>query len=173
VERVPDPRRARRDRYELANPHLRLWLAVIAPNGSRLQAGGAQEVWARLGETTWRSQVLGPRWEAVAREHLAGGADDRLGAVDVVGATTVSDRAGGRSHEVDVVAMRAGRIVAIGEAKLRALGASDVERLLRIRELLDAPHASLVLASATGVDPIQAALPEVIAIEPADVYGRR
>ncbi len=53
VERVPDPLRARRDRYELADPHLRLWLSIIAPNRSLLQAGRARQVWA------------------CAREHLA------------------------------------------------------------------------------------------------------
>lgn len=171
IERVPDPLRARRDRYELADPHLRLWLAIIAPNRSRLQAGGAAEVWAGLGETSWRSQVLGPRWEAVARAHLARGGEERLGPVEVVGATTVSDRASRRSHEVDLVAVRGGRIVALGEAKLRALGASDLDRLLRIRDLLAAPEAAIVLASASGVESTLSGRPDLIAIEPADVYG--
>jgi len=45
-----------------------------------------------------------------------------LTAVDVVGVTTVSDRARRRSHEVDLLAVRDGRVVAVGEAKLRALG---------------------------------------------------
>jgi AAA+ ATPase superfamily predicted ATPase len=171
VVRVPDPLRSRRDRYELADPHLRFWLALIAPNRSRLQAGGAEQVWARLGETSWPSQVLGPRWEAVARAHLATGAVEGLGPVDAVGATTVSDRSRGRGYEVDLVAMRAGRVVALGEAKLRALGAADLDRLLRIRDLLNAPQASIVLASARGVDARLRDRPDLIAIEPADVYG--
>jgi AAA+ ATPase superfamily predicted ATPase len=171
VERVPDPLRARRDRYELANPHLHMWLAIIAPNGSRLQAGAAGELWARLGATTWRSQVLGPRWEAVARAQVARGADERVGVVDVVGATTVSDRSSRRSLEVDLVATRDGQVVAVGEAKLRALGDSDLERLIRARDLLGAPEASLVLASVAGVEPALMERPGVIAIEPADVYG--
>ncbi len=171
VVRVADPLRARRDRYELADPHLRFWLALIAPNRSRLQAGAAAEVWARLGKTSWPSQVLGPRWEAVARTHLAGGGEERLGPLDAVGVTTVSDRANRRSHEVDLVAVRAGRVVALGEAKLRALGGSDLDRLLRIRDLLDAPEASVVLASASGVEPALRNRPDLIAIEPADVYG--
>jgi uncharacterized protein len=171
VERVPDPLRARRDRYELADPHLRLWLTLIAPNRSRLQAGGAEEVWARLAETSWRSQVLGPRWEAVARAHVAGGGAERLGQLDAVGVTTVSDRARGRSHEVDLVAIRAGRVVALGEAKLRTLGPPDLDRLLRIRDLLDAPEAPIVLASASGLEPALSGHPDPIAIEPADVYG--
>ena len=166
VERVPDPLRARRDRYELADPHLRLWLAVIAPNRSRLRAGAAAEVWGRLRETTWPSQVLGPRWEAVARAHLARGGEELGGPFDVVGATAVPDRAQRRSHEVDLIAMRAGRIAALGEAKLRALGAPDLERLLRIRDVLGAPRASLVLASASGVDRSLTGRADVIAIEP-------
>ena len=171
LERIPDPLRARRDRYELADPHLRLWLSIIAPNRSRLQAGAAAEVWARLGETSWRSQVLGPRWEAVARAHLVRDGSERLGPVEVVGATMVSDRARRRSHEVDLVSMRGGRVVALGEAKLRALGAADLDRLLRIRDLLAVPQAKIVLASATGVDPALTRRPDLVAIEPANVYS--
>jgi AAA+ ATPase superfamily predicted ATPase len=171
VERVPDPLRSRRDRYELANPHLPFWLAVVAPNGSRLQAGASEQVWSGLRETGWPSQVLGPRWEAVARAHLARGGIERVGAVDVVGATTVSDRARRRGIEVDLVAMRAGRVVALGEAKLRELGTADLERLRRVAELLEAPDAALVLASATAVAPEVAAAPNAIAVVPADVYG--
>jgi len=171
VERVVDPLRARRDRYDLADPHLRFWLAILAPNRSRLQAGGAAEVWARVGETTWPSHVLGPRWEAVARAHIARGGEEDIGPVDVVGVTTVSDRARRRSHEVDLLAVRDGRVVAVGEAKLRALGPADLDRLLRIRDLLGAPDASLVLASATGVEPEVLDHPDLIAIKPADIYG--
>jgi len=171
VERVPDPLRARRDRYELANPHLRFWLAIVAPHESRLQAGAATAVWARLGETTWRSQVLGPRWEAVARAHFAHQDGGPAGPLDAVGATTVSDRAARRTIDVDLVATRDGRVVALGEAKLRALGAADLERLQHVRKLLDAPDAALILASATGVERSAATQPDVIAIQPGEVYG--
>ena len=171
LERVPDPLRARRDRYELADPYLRLWLAIVAPNRARLQAGGAAEVWARLRETTWPSQVLGPRWEAVARAHLARAGEELGGPFDTVGVTTVADRAQRRNHEVDLIAIRGGRIAALGETKLRALGAADLERLLRIRELLDAPQATLVLASAAGVDRAATEHADATAIEPADVYA--
>jgi len=169
VERIPDPLRARRDRYELADPHLRFWLAIVAPQRSRLQAAGAGELWAGLRETTWPSQVLGPRWEAIARAHLARG-DERLGQVDGVGATSVSDRARRKSHEVDLVAVREGNVVAVGEAKLRALEATDLERLRRIRDLLDAPEAALVLASAGGIPPTLAEADDLIPLGPGDVY---
>lgn len=171
IERTPDPLRARRDRYDLADPHLRMWLAVIAPNRSRLQAGAASQVWAQVGETTWRSQVLGPRWEAVVRAHLARGGEARLGVPDLLGATTVSDSTRKRSHEVDVIAMRAGRIAALGEVKLRALGAADLDRMLGIRDVLKAPDAAIVLASATAIEPALLDRPDLIGIVPADVYG--
>lgn len=168
VERIGDPLRSRRDRYELADPHLRLWLSIIAPNRSRLQAGAAAEVWDRVGATTWPSQVLGPRWESIARAHLARGATERLGPVDAVGATTVADRGRRRNHELDLVAMRDGGVAAIGEAKLRSLGSEDLERLLHVRDLLGAPGARLVLASATEV---KATHPDLVALEPGDVYS--
>jgi AAA+ ATPase superfamily predicted ATPase len=171
VERVQDPLRARRDRYELADPHLRLWLAIVSPNRSQLQAGGGSAVWARVRQTTWPSQVLGPRWEAVVRAYVARGGDVRIAPVDAVGVTTVADRVAKRSQEVDVVAVGEGRVVALGEAKLRALGAPDLERLRRIRELLGAPDAALVLASATGVDAAVAREPGVMTIDPKTVYG--
>jgi len=171
VERVPDPLRARRDRYELADPHLNLWLSIIAPNRSLLQAGRSREVWGRVRDTSWRSQVLGPRWEAVVRAHVASGAVKRVGVADAVGVTVVSDRTRRRTHEVDLVALSAGKIVAVGEAKLRALTGADLERLLRIRECLRAPDATLVLASATRVDAPAQAPPDLVSIEPANIYG--
>jgi hypothetical protein len=169
VDRVPDPLRSRRDRYELADPHLRLWLTLIAPHRSQLQAGAAAAIWEGARETTWPSQILGPRWEAVARAHLL--ASERLGAVDVVGATTVADRARKRNHEVDIVAMRGDRVVAVGEAKLRRLGGEDLERLRRIRGLLGAPEAAIVLASATAVEVPRPDRAELVAVEPRDVYA--
>jgi AAA+ ATPase superfamily predicted ATPase len=168
VIRVPDPLRARRDRYELADPHLRLWLSIVAPNRSRLQAGAAAEVWERVGTTTWPSQVLGPRWEAVVRDHVARGGEERLGSPDLVGTTAVSDAASRQRLELDLIATRGKKVIAIGEAKLRELGVDDLERLLHARELLDAPKASILLASATGID---AGHPDLIELEPEDVYS--
>lgn len=171
VTRVADPLRSRRDRYDLADPHLRMWLGIIAPHRSRLQAGHAEEVWAQAGDTTWRAQILGPRWEAVARAHVARFAAELIGPVERVGVTTVSDRVARTSHEVDIVAARGRQVVALGEAKLRRLGAADLDRLRRIRDLLGAERARIVLASADGVEPAAARSSEVITVTPADVYG--
>lgn len=71
----------------------------------------------------------------------------------------------------DLVAMAGGRIVALGEAKLRPLGEDDLARLLRLRTLLGARDATLVLASATRVDLPDDAEAKTVSIVPADVYG--
>jgi hypothetical protein len=76
------------------------------------------------GGTTWPSQVLGPRWEGVARAHLAT-VEEGMGPIDVVGATVIADPARKRSHEVDLLAVRDGRVVALGEAKLRMLDPAE------------------------------------------------
>jgi len=139
VVRVPDPLRSRRDLYDLADPHLRTWLSIIAPNRPALQAGQAAEVWARVRDSTWRAQALGPRWEAVARSHLLERAGDDLGVLDAVGATVVADRNRRTSHEVDLVATGGRAVVAVGEAKLRRLGRADLDRLREVRVLVGAP----------------------------------
>lgn len=171
VTRIADPLRARRDTYDLADPHLRTWLSVIAPNRSRLQAGHGREVWAGLRDTTWRSQILGPRWEQVVREYVAHSGEPLLGPIDVVGSTTVSDRSARTSHELDLVAVRGGEIIAIGEAKLRQLDRSDVGRLRRIRELIGARQARIILATTQGVDATARDDSDVVVVEPQDVYG--
>ncbi|MGH9246384.1 MAG: AAA family ATPase [Acidimicrobiales bacterium] len=170
VTRVPDPLRARRDTYDLADPHLRTWLTIIAPTRPALQAGRAAEVWARVRDTTWRAQVLGPRWETVVRAHVARTAGAVIGPVDVVGATTVPDRSRRTSHEVDVIARRGRRVVALGEVKLRRLGPGEIDRLQRIRDLIGAADARLILASADGVDVEAGRGPGVVSIVPRDVY---
>jgi hypothetical protein len=72
---------------------------------------------------------------------------------------------------VDLVAVRQGKVVAIGESKLRELGAADLDRLVHVRDLLGAPDAALVLASAAGVEPATAKRSDAIAIDPSLVYG--
>lgn len=70
-----------------------------------------------------------------------------------------------------MVALRGGSVIALGETKLRALTRVDLERLLRIRELLGAREATIVLASASHVETPPEATTKIVSIEPADVYG--
>ena len=54
VAQVADPLRSRRDAYELASPHLRTWLTIIAPHRVALQAGGRPPRSGTACGTTWR-----------------------------------------------------------------------------------------------------------------------
>lgn len=169
VGRVRDPLRSRRDRFELANPHLNFWLAVVAPFRSQLQAGRAEQAWSAVGETTWPSQVLGRRWESVVRSYAERAWDDH--GVVTVGVTAVSDRKARAQHELDLVATRGSDVVALGESKLRRLGEGDLDRLRRLRTLLGADSATLVLASATGFDRGLKPTADVVTVTPGDVYA--
>ncbi|MFT3853226.1 MAG: ArsR family transcriptional regulator [Ilumatobacteraceae bacterium] len=169
VNRVPDVLRNRRDLYDLADPHLRMWLSVIEPNRSALQAGRSREVWRSVRTTAWPSQVLGPRWESVVREWVAGSA--AAGSPQRVGWTALSDRAGRTVHELDVVGVSGSEVVAIGEAKLRRLGPADLDRLRALRDRLGAPDARLVMASASAVE-IPEDATDVLRLTPETIYGR-
>lgn len=168
VGRIPDPLRSRRDRFDLANPHLRFWLALVAPHRSHLQAGRAEQVWSSVRDTTWPSRVLGPRWESAVRSHVehTWRGDGPL----AVGVTQVSDPKRRGQHELDLVAVADGRVVAIGESKLRRLGVADLDRLRHLRTLLDAPDASLILASASGFERTLTGVDGIVRITPADLY---
>ncbi len=167
VRRVRDLLRTRRDRYELGDPHLGFWLAMVAPYRSHLQAGRAESVWSSLCETTWPSQVLGPRWEQVVRAHLT---DTWSGeGVIEVGVTSVSDPQQRVQHELDLVVTDGGNVVALGESKLRRLGARDADRLRHIRSLMGADDAMIILASAAGAD--AGVGDDVMAVTPADLYA--
>ncbi len=54
--------------------------------------------------------------------------------------------------------------------KLRSLGEADLVRLLRVREMLRAPAATLLLTSATGVTVPPDAGSDLVVIELADIY---
>lgn len=156
--RVPDPLRARRSRYELADPFITFHDAIIRPNRTRIRQRQQKAVWAESA-STWRSQVVGPHFERLCREATAlHGNEFGLASVSSVGSTAVADAKGRRSHEVDVVATTAaGVVVGLGEAKHTASprGTADLARLEHIRSLLPKAEdraAKLLLFSANGFD---------------------
>lgn len=155
---VPDPLRARRSRYELADPFIMFHDAIIQPNRTRIRQRQQRAVWAESA-ATWRSQVVGPHFERLCREATARhGNEFGLPSVSSVGSTAVADAKGRRSHEVDVVAtIASGAVVGLGEAKhtTSPRGTADLARLEHIRSLLPSPEARtarLLLFSANGFD---------------------
>jgi uncharacterized protein len=155
---VPDPLRARRSRYELADPFVTFHDAIIQPNRTRIRQRQQRAVWTESA-ATWRSQVVGPHFERLCREATARyGSEFGLPSVSSVGSTAVADAKGRRSHEVDVVAtIASGVVVGLGEAKhtTSPRGTADLARLEHIRSLLPSPEARtarLLLFSANGFE---------------------
>ncbi len=175
VRRMDDPLRARRPVWQVADPLLRFWAGVLRPEWARLEEGRAEEVWA-ASQSRWRTQVLGPCVEDLARAWTAEGG---AGEVRTVARAVVSDPAGRTQHEIDVVGLDATRdgvrVAVLGEAKAGLAGAAELARLRRLRELLTArgvadPSTRLLLVGAAGVDPSLAG-PDVELVDAERLYA--
>jgi AAA+ ATPase superfamily predicted ATPase len=145
-----------RPSYQVADPLLRLYAAVLRPHWEWVERGDPDRLAERIIEP-WRARILGPHLEQLARvwarDHAS--ADTLGGSAATVGWATVHDRARRVGHEVDLVALDdGGRVLALGEVKWRVLTDEDHERLRHVRGLLPgAETARLVLCSATGFSP--------------------
>ena len=179
---VPDPVRARRSRYELADPFISFHDAIIRPNRTRIRRRQQRVVWSE-NQATWNSQIVGPHFERLCREAtLLYGAEFGLASTVSVGATSIADAKGRRSHELDLVAIGpSGGILAIGEAKHTTMARSpaDLERLEHIRGLLrssDGQQCRLLLFSANGFERnlvrTASTRTDVELIDVARLYGR-
>jgi uncharacterized protein len=155
VDEVADPLRENRPTYEPSDPFLRFHYAVIRRHQSRLGRHSADtEVRWRELVPTFRSQVLGPCFEAMARfwvRHFA--ATETLGGTpDHVGRTTVpvpvpdEDGSGGgiEWREIDVV-VAADDGATPGERTVLALGEAKVGERLTMRHLRRLEEARLAL----------------------------
>ena len=158
VARVPDPIRDNRPLYHVADPLLRFHYAIIRRQQHRLARMSAhtESLWRDL-IPTFRSLVLGPSFEAMAREwttHIAdatttGGAPEHVG-------STVLLQGSPDAQEIDVVvasddhgvAPQERTILALGEAKVAApLTMHHVRRLETARRTVGerGRHAKLLL----------------------------
>jgi hypothetical protein len=157
LTRTPDPLRAKRSLLDLGDPFLRFHYAIIRPNRAALARRQAKTVWARSAHT-FRSQVLGPHFEAICRAAVLD-LDLGLPYVADVGVSVLRDQATGRNHEVDVVGVdERDQIVLIGEVKASdgPRGLDDVRRIDRLATLIPesrrAPTVHRVLLARSGVD---------------------
>lgn len=192
VTRSEDTLRARRPTWQIADPLLRLYAAVMRPDWARLEQGRAREVW-RDAEPTWRSRVLGPHFEALAREWATDHADEIVaGGMSRVGSAVLTDARQRSKHEIDIVGLgppgRA-QVVLLGEGKhhRRPVGEGELERLRGIRDLLHRTGKAdsstrLLLVGAAGFTPelrdrsrageVLLAGPEDLLVPPAAPAGR-
>ena len=167
VVRDEDILRQRRPSYRLADPILRFHHAITRKDSARFEDRRTAEAWGDAGPR-FRSQVLGPQFEQMARDFtLHHAAPATLGGVaSRVGRTVVNDPAGRAVHELDVVAVDVStqhgkpRVMVIGEAKHthKPQTTGALRRLELIRSLVedrgdvDASQAHLAIFSASGFD---------------------
>jgi len=165
VVKDEDALRNRRPVYRLADPILRFHHVVTRRDLARFEARRTSEAWADA-QQRFSTHVLGPQFEQTARDYTFRYAPNEVVGHPVaeVGTTVVNDRLGRARHQVDVVALArtsdgSKRLLAIGEAKHtnRPVGAHELERLERIRALIEAEgtrsadgQARLLLFSASG-----------------------
>jgi AAA+ ATPase superfamily predicted ATPase len=146
LTRTPDPLRAKRSLLSVGDPFLRFHYAIIRPNQAALARRQAQTVWARSTET-FRSQVLGPQFEATCRAAVLD-LDLGLPYVADVGASVLRDEATGRNHEVDIVGVdEHDQVVLIGEVKASdgPRGLDDIRRLDRLAALIPASRRARIV----------------------------
>jgi len=181
--RSVDPFHPARSSYRIAEPLLTFYHAVMRQEWSRLERPGrTAEVW-RGSQDRFRSQVLGPHFEAVCRwwtgEYAAAATLGRQAAR--VSSGVVNDAQNRVKHEVDVVGIDAnGRLLLLGEAKYgEVMTLSELNRLRRIRDLLSgrdrlqAADARLACFSAGGFSDdlhIAGQKGEVILVDLARIY---
>ena len=155
-----DVLRQRRPLYRIAEPIVRFHQVVRRPRTALFEDGRGVEAWADARES-FEYLVLAPHFEQLARDHVRRAAEKVFGVpLLTVGSTVVSDRTERAGHQVDIVALGSGRdpgtrvVEVLGQARLRQLGADDLEGLERLRTTLpEAAGARVVLASASGFTP--------------------
>jgi uncharacterized protein len=164
IRHEQDAFRGNRSAYRIAEPLVTFYHAVMRPEWGALERPGrAPTVWNRV-QSTFRSKVMGPHFEAMCREWARWYAAPETydGHPTRAAAGTVNDPAAKTGREVDVAVFGRddhGRetLLAIGEAKWNdTMGLGHLERLRHIRDLLTergtvgAEHARLMCFSGAG-----------------------
>ncbi|GIH27688.1 ATPase AAA [Acrocarpospora phusangensis] len=144
IARDPDVFHGKRAAYRITEPVLAFYHAIMRPEWTDLERPGyGAAVWERS-LSRFRSKVLGPHFEHLARTWARWhAASDTLGGLRVrVGSGTIPDPERRTGHELDVVVFGRDddgreRVLAIGEAKSGdVMGQAHLDRLERVRRLL-------------------------------------
>jgi uncharacterized protein len=148
LRKEQDLLKARHPVIRVADPVIRFNQLVTLPMADLVERRRGRQVWETSG-ATYRSKILGPHFEEIAREWTRSFAPTETGLdLGTVGSCEVADPAGRTKREVDVLALAPGErpqsnesaITLIGEAKatVHPRGLKDLERLEFIRDLLAA-----------------------------------
>lgn len=186
IEELQDPVRDNRPTYQPSDPLIRFHYAIIRRHESRLRRHGAntEALWREL-IPTFRSQVLGPCFEAMARSwtmHFAtrdtlGGAPDHVGPTSLTVANGETGAAEQRETDVLVAADDASApskrtVYALGEARVgERFTLRDVRRLEDARVALAdrAERAKLLLFGSSFDDDVRASAEERVDPEVVDL----
>lgn len=183
VTRSPDVFRRGRWTYEVTEPLINFYEAVMRPEWFRLESGRPEGVWRDQRQDFLRG-VVGPHFESLCRSFVQEAGTDVFGTpVGEVGSGIVNDPASKSQIEIDVVAFapaapsEAKRIVSLGEVKWgEVMGIRHVDRLRRARDLLasgyDVEDCVLTCYSAAGfsAELRSATDPRLVLVSLEDVY---
>ncbi|MGW5680976.1 AAA family ATPase [Nonomuraea sp. NPDC003754] len=165
--REPDAFHGKRSAYRITEPILSFYHAIMRPEWTDLERPGlAARVWDRS-QAAFRSKVLGPHVEHLARLWTRWHAEAETvgGRAARVASGVLPDPANRTGHELDVVAFARAddgreRIIAIGEVKSGdVVGRAHLDRLEHARGLLwsrderATADTRLLLFSANGFTP--------------------
>jgi hypothetical protein len=139
----PDLFRSGRATYRVAEPLITFYQAVMSRDWARLERGDAALVWPGA-RARFLSQVAGPHFESLCREHAITAGNEIFGGPPAqVGSGVVADPANRTQIEIDVAVLapadhgRPRRVLSLGEAKWdRVMGSDHIARLARARDLL-------------------------------------
>jgi uncharacterized protein len=165
ITRETDPFRKGRSRYQITEPLIVFYEAVMRREWTRLERGDTKGAWQNS-QATFLSQVAGPHFETICRDWAqASGASAFGEAPGEVAAGVVADPLRRGQIEIDVAVFAPDdpglprRVLSLGEVKWdKVMSLGHLERLRRARDLLavkgyDTTATRLTCYSGAGFDP--------------------
>ncbi|MGH3246564.1 MAG: AAA family ATPase, partial [Trebonia sp.] len=164
ISHEPDPFRKGRFTYQIREPLIVFYEAVMRREWTRLERGDPAGAW-RNAQATFLAQVVGPHFESLCREWALGAGEATFGDwPGMVAAGVVPDPANRTQIQVDVAVLgpevpgEPRRVLSLGEAKWgKIMTPAHTRRLRHARDLLavkgyDTSATRLTCYSGAGFD---------------------
>jgi hypothetical protein len=189
ITKEPDLFRSGRSTYQITEPLITFYQAIMQQRWADLERRRAGEVWSAA-QHTFNARIAGPHFGALCRLYTLLHGDELFGELPAgIGSGSVNDPAGKSQLQIDVAALalpapdEPRRIVSLGEAKWgEVMGIAHLHRLERAAALLatrkfDTRDTILACYSAAGFDDDlrdrAARDPRLRLIGPEDLYADR
>jgi AAA+ ATPase superfamily predicted ATPase len=159
-----DPLTARRPMITVADPIIRFHNLITVAQTNLVESGRSAQAWQQA-RGTFAAQILGPHFEACARDWLRSRADDEIRAgSSTVAAAVINDRGGRAKHGIDMLGLdrtsNRVSIALVGEATatIARRTVADLDRLDHITALLaeaghDTSRTRIALFATEGFHP--------------------